>query len=102
MDFSVTSDCTSWPGTFGLALAWCIPTLIYAIRHQEAVRPGERRFLGAAQYLFVALATVLSLWKFGLLGNPLFKLVVPFVLMTACVCAAAVGLRRLLGRAGQP
>lgn len=99
MDFSITSDCSSWPGTWGLALAWCIPTLIYAVRHQEAVRPGERRFLGAVQYLLVALATVLSLWRFGLLDNTLFQIFVAFVMVTVCVCAAAIGLRRLLRRA---
>src|SRR4051794_31793981 len=99
MDFSIISDCSSWPGTLALALVWCIPTLIYAVRHQKAGRPGEGRFLGAVQYLLMALATALSVWGFGLLDNPLLQPVVAFVVVTACVCAAAVGLRRLLGRA---
>lgn len=94
MGFSTCSDCGDGV-LLVLAFVWCVPALVYAIRHQRAADPVAVRFLGVVQHALVAAATVFSLWLFGLLGasHPLFRLIVVFV-VAASACVAAVGLLR--------
>lgn len=98
MDFNICADCGGDDlGILALAFVWCVPTLVYAVRHQGAVGPAAMRFLGVVQYVLMAAAIVFSLRWFGLL-HPLFMLIGAFVVVA---CVAAVGLRRM-SRQGSP
>ena len=97
MDFNICADCGGDDlGILVLAFVWCVPTLVYAVRHQGAVGPAAMRFLGVVQHVLVAAAIVFSLGWFGLL-HPLFMLIGAFVVVA---CVAAVGLRRMSRQGG--